>query len=130
MALSAYSNLRAICRSPRSTGQQLGDALRDYFSSNIRPRKPLGDGDFLVIDTKGQCNMMTREDYGKLLYRKPKRVRKRKKDGEQLVAFDTIEAGRIEVPVRQEMQILMDEDLAYIDKIVREDRENQYHGEF
>src|SRR5271170_6041598 len=137
MALSTYANLRTTIRSRNATGLQLGNALRAYFRERYRPAMPLGEGDYLVIDTKGQMKMMTREDYGKLFERKAKRAKRIRKEGFSMLAYDSIEAGRVEAHLDRHAEGLnhefdadYQEVVDYIDKIVREDRENQYWGEF
>src|SRR5271156_6450587 len=94
--MTAYQQLGATIRSRNATGPQLGNALRAYLREHYSPAMPMGEGDFLVIDTKGAMKMMTREDYGKLFERKAKRPKRIRKDGFSMLAYDSIEAGRVE----------------------------------
>jgi hypothetical protein len=132
--MTPYGSLCAAIRNPRSTSQQLGDALRAYFAWGKPKRKPLGSGDLLVVETTGKMSMMTREAYADLVYKRKKKSSRITVDGKTKYELK-LEAREAE-PVRKRKPkvILPDQDVLWIDDFATRQQEeldkNAYYGEW
>ena len=124
-------------RSPHSTSQELGDALRRHLAACRRPRKPLGDGDMLVIDQRGHMEMWTRERWDAEVYRqdtKKKRCRNCHTKPCQCVAESIDRQGQKHMFLKNQMSVAQDSDMEWLDQFAARQQEeadaDRYTGEW
>jgi hypothetical protein len=139
--VTAYNALRQALRARHgvATAFEVRKELEAYRASLPRP-KPMGEGDLCVADTKGHVRMMTRADYGEMVYGRRKKARKkRNKDGDLVLAYvaqDSIEVEAVltENFIAAELVTQHTKDTDWIDEIARKHQQeiddNQYHGEW
>ena len=125
-------------RNPHSTSQELGDALRRHLAACRRPRKPLGDGDMLVIDQRGSMEMWTRERWDAEVYRqdtKKKRCRDCHTKPCQVRGRVYRPAGpEAYVFLKNQMSVAQDSDMEWLDQFAARQQEeadgDRYTGEW
>jgi hypothetical protein len=139
--MTAYNALRQALRARHgvATTFEVRRELAAYLAS-LKAHKPMGDGDLCVFDTKGQGRMMTRADYGEMVYGRRKKARKkRNKDGDLVLAYvaqDSIEVEAVltENFIAAELVRQHTKDTDWIDEIARKHQQeiadDGYHGEF
>lgn len=134
--MSPGAELRLKIRNPKATAQMLGNALRRYLKARQQPYKPLGDGDMLVVNTKGQLRMMTRPEYGEMVHARKRKPKRKKGEADPVMfAYDSISDKRVEARLHAPM---LDAehvgDMAWIDALARrhelELEADAYHGEW